>query len=118
MLRLYTWPAVILYSLAIVIFSTLPVTIPVPESVPAPDKILHAATYLVLAWLLVNTLIKTKVSHAYLFCFSYAFLLGLGLECVQKFLPFRSFEYGDILANTLGAGAGLFIRSHKHTDAR
>ena len=118
MLRLYTWPAVILYSFAVVIFSTLPVTIPVPESIPASDKILHAVTYLVLAWLLVNTLIKTRVRQAYLFCFSYAFLLGLGIECVQKFLPFRSFEYGDILANALGASVGLFIRSHKHTDAR
>jgi glycopeptide antibiotics resistance protein len=56
-----------------------------------------------------TSLIKKKV-HPYIFSFSYAFLLGLTIELFQFFIPYRSFELGDIFSNFFGSIAGIFLK--------
>jgi VanZ family protein len=41
--------------------------------------------------------------------FLYAVLLGTGIEAVQYYIPYRSFEARDIAINCLGAAAGIIF---------
>jgi len=40
------------------------------------------------------------------------FFGGLVSEIVQSLLPYKAFQYGDVLANLLGSGLGLYISYH------
>ena len=69
------------------------------------DKLCHSLAYL---WLSVLPFYGFfKVQRA----LTAAFLiipLGIGLEFVQAFVPGRLFSLGDMIANSLGAGIGIF----------
>ena len=49
--------------------------------------------------------------------FFYCFFFGFAIECIQYFLPYRSFELLDQAANSFGAFAGLFIIIRKNKAA-
>ena len=69
------------------------------------DKALHFLffTYLTLiTWL---SRILSKDLHVYVIVLAY----GILIEIVQRFLPYRSFEYLDIFADFVGIIAGLMI---------
>ena len=69
------------------------------------DKALHflCFTYLTLiTWL---SRILAKDLHVYVIVLAY----GILIEIVQRFLPYRSFEYLDIFADSVGIIAGLII---------
>ena len=69
------------------------------------DKALHflCFTYLTLiTWL---SRILSKDLHVYVIVLAY----GILIEIVQRFLPYRSFEYLDIFADSVGIIAGLMI---------
>ena len=69
------------------------------------DKALHflCFTYLTLiTWL---SRILNKDLHVYVIVLAY----GILIEIVQRFLPYRSFEYLDIFADSVGIIAGLII---------
>ena len=69
------------------------------------DKALHflCFTYLTLiTWL---SRILSKDLHVYVIVLAY----GILIEIVQRFLPYRSFEYLDIFADFVGIIAGLMI---------
>ena len=69
------------------------------------DKALHflCFTYLTLiTWL---SRILSKDLHVYVIVLAY----GILIEIVQRFLPYRSFEYLDIFADSVGIIAGLII---------
>jgi VanZ family protein len=59
------------------------------------DKIVHFVMYFFCA----GAFYLLKAKH-YLFC---AIGYGLLIEIIQYFLPWRSFSFGDIIANSLGA---------------
>lgn len=96
------------YTVFIIIVSLIPIGVEGP--VTFFDKIVHFAIYFLLSFIIVNARVLKKKEHPRLFSFFYAFCLGGSIECIQFFLPFRSFEAGDILCNILGSIAGtLFI---------
>ena len=69
------------------------------------DKALHflCFTYLTLiTWL---SRILSKDLHVYVIVLAY----GILIEIVQRFLPYRSFEYLDIFADSIGIITGLII---------
>ena len=69
------------------------------------DKALHflCFTYLpLITWL---SRILSKDLHVYVIVLAY----GILIEIVQRFLPYRSFEYLDIFADFVGIIAGLMI---------
>lgn len=75
--------------------------IPSPEF-PQPsgfDKIAHSAVYGILGWL----------GTWFLGWFSIPFgiVLGAGIEILQKFVPGRSSELGDLLADCIGILLGV-----------
>jgi len=77
-----------------------------PEPFPGLDKICHFALYGVFAWLILWALRPAAAPGwraavaAILFCVAY----GTLMECLQRVLPGgRSFSFGDIAANLLGA---------------
>jgi VanZ family protein len=75
-----------------------------------PDKLIHFLIYLLLAFILVNTLIIEEKHHPYLGGVLYAFTLGLVIESLQFFIPYRSFEIKDIFFNLLGSITGISLR--------
>ncbi len=79
------------------------------------DKAVHFTMYLVLSFLLVRSLFRQQnfQKHRYaIFCGTLAFSAGLGIavEALQPILTqYRRFEWMDMIANALGAIAGIVI---------
>ena len=58
----------------------------------------------------LNKRSKVGVKKIFLAITLLSMIYGIGMEVVQHyFIPFRSFDYGDILADGLGSAAGYFI---------
>lgn len=83
------------------------------------DKWIHAALFavLVLTWCWFYSRKKESASNIKKLFFSLAlfgFLYGTGTEIVQElFIPFRSFEIPDLIADGVGVVAGYFIALRK-----
>ena len=95
---------------------TVGAVIPVPASLEAPsglplDKAAHLCEYLLFAWLLVQaaTASRWSATKRSLLAFALPVSYGLFLEGVQAFLPYRSAEVMDAVANTVGAGLGVWL---------
>ncbi len=94
---------VIIYSLFILFVSFLPLKrIPQFEEFPV-DKIFHYFLYLILVYFCMSAFTSAK----YIKSFFYALFLGIFVEVVQYFLPYRSFDFKDIIVSTLGSITGL-----------
>ncbi|OPX29671.1 MAG: hypothetical protein B1H08_03325 [Candidatus Omnitrophica bacterium 4484_171] len=94
-----------IYSLFLVIISILPVSEPQKLEYLNADKVVHALFYLVFVLLYVFAFVHSR--FIYIKSFLYAFSLGLFIETLQYFVPYRSFDILDIAANSLGAAVGL-----------
>ena len=67
------------------------------------DKVLHFAAYGVLATLAwVGAENRREALRSVLIMVA----LGVGLDCLQHFIPGRGFELGDVLADNLGLLCG------------
>lgn len=73
---------------------------------PGSDKLWHLGGYLVLA--LPIPLLWSKGRQIFAAAFLLA-LYGIGLEFAQQYVPGRSFEVADMLANSTGVGCGLAL---------
>lgn len=74
-------------------------------SLPYSDKLVHFTTYLCLAaWL---GFICQKKAFPYVFLFVAS--MGLAIEILQPIISNRFFEWGDLVANTLGQAIGLTL---------
>lgn len=78
---------------------------------PGADKIIHALLYAVLALLIVRGWQREKMPplglHGFVFLLSLAF--GLTIEIHQGVVPYRSFEWLDLVADGAGALMGLSL---------
>jgi len=106
---LFSWYATHIYSFLIIVVSFFPVKFPPQLLFPFQDKLIHLLLYFLLAFLAVNTFRRKGIGNPKVCSFFYAFFLGLFAEVIQYFLPYRSFELGDILANLLGSFLGVLI---------
>lgn len=79
--------------------------VPMPQA-PFGDKLVHAAGYAALA---VSWRLALQGPSAATLLGVLAF--GAAIECVQGLLPWRSFEWADMLANGVGAALGLLAWS-------
>lgn len=84
------------------------------------DKLIHAILFGGLSLLMVIGFIKQNEfkdlkfyaeKHTFIFCFCY----GILIEIIQYLLPYRTFSWLDVLANTCGTfiGLGLFYMIYK-----
>lgn len=62
------------------------------------DKLAHCGSFFILSLLLHLAYPKTRL----LFIFVYMAMFGIGIEIVQAYLPYRSFEWLDWGADMLG----------------
>ena len=106
------WLPVIVYCTAIFIQSSFPTTEQLP-SWPFLDKILHVAAYALLGFLVFRALatghLTNNLNLALIISALFAGLYGLSDEWHQSFVPGRSAEAADALADLIGGmlGAGL-----------
>ncbi len=83
--------------------------------IPHFDKIVHFGLYFILSVVAIKGIqqqnrIKLLKSHPYLSIVIYAVFLGISLELIQHYyIPFRSGDILDMLANFIGAISGIFL---------
>ena len=69
------------------------------------DKVFHFLCFIYLTLVTWLSRILNKDLHVYVIVLAY----GILIEIVQRFLPYRSFEYLDIFADFVGIIGGLII---------
>jgi len=86
------------FSGAIIVFSVLFFTQQsIPQGIPNSDKIGHIAVFFILALLLFKA-VKFKRIWQILLLLSY----GIGVECIQHFIPYRAGSLADVVADATG----------------
>ncbi len=78
--------------------------------IPFLDKIVHFGMYLIL-----GALVTYEFRYITKYYFKYlvktliiCVLYGIFIEVVQYFMPWRGFEFADMIADGLGAAAGIY----------
>ncbi len=89
-----------IYLILILFLSFVPISVETPTS----DKINHFVEFFIF-----SILLKEAYKTSYWGNFFYSAFLGVFIEAVQYFLPYRSAEYGDVTADLLGVVSGLFM---------
>ena len=79
--------------------------------IPFLDKVVHFVMYLILGVLF--TFEFRRITPKYFYKHLYKLLIicvvyGIFIEVVQYFLPWRGFEFADMIADGLGAAAGIY----------
>lgn len=85
---------------------------PAIPPIPHLDKIAHFMIYLLLAFVLEQLFVAKPKT-----LFIKAFAIGLIIEVLQTQVPFRSFETADLLANSIGAFAGILLSARVFPDS-
>ena len=75
------------------------------------DKVAHLCEYLLFAWLLVQAIRASRLPERdyLLWAWIYATSYGGLIELLQALLPWRSAEWGDAVANAIGAALGVWL---------
>ena len=106
------WLPVLAYVTAIFALSSQPHLAP-PLRFLNADKVLHAGEYLVLGLLLVRALRATlRVSRplfAAMIAIGLIVVVGTGDEFLQSFIPGRTSDIFDLLADTVGGSIAQFV---------
>jgi VanZ family protein len=91
---------------AAVIFLSLWPKPPQPLEFEQSDKLAHCIAYMVLMLWFAN-IYRQRPHHLRLS--ATFFVMGVGLELLQTFSEYRTFSYGDIIANGFGVFLGFFL---------
>jgi VanZ family protein len=103
------WPLLLLgYSGVIYFLSSAPVHLPGP-SFPLQDKLFHCVGYGVLAGLAWQSGTAWQMAAPAWWAWGYATLYGASDEWHQYFVPGRSAEVADWLADSLGAACVVLL---------
>jgi VanZ family protein len=89
---------------AFVMFVSL---IPIPTEAAAftpSDKLCHVLAYFCLTFWFSQIYRQNRVRLAFALAFV---MMGIGIEYLQGLTGYRSFEYADMAANTVGVACGL-----------
>jgi len=102
------------------IFTTILLTLPVSAfpkerwiiKIPMLDKWVHVGMFTImvvlLCWGYYKKKLSAKLKHSFIMIGIYCLLYGIIMEFVQKyFVPNRSFDTGDIIADGTGAVIGV-----------
>ncbi|MBF0478373.1 MAG: VanZ family protein [Candidatus Omnitrophica bacterium] len=106
------WFPVLLYSAIIFAASSIQ-NVALPGSVPNFDKVLHIGEYVVLGLLLARALnsieFKLSLKQIWLLAAVLCFIYGLTDEWHQSFVPGRTADIWDAIADFIGGGLGGWI---------
>ncbi len=98
------------YCAAIIFLSVYPVPAPRTPEVPL-DKIMHAVAYFILGALAAAVFQTMGRSGVRIRAFVFTLGFGITIECIQYFLPFRSFDWIDMACNVAGSALGILAVS-------
>ena len=78
------------------------------------DKCAHIFLFLVLVFLWCRIFLRSaptvKNKNIFITITFLSVIYGIAMEVIQHyFIPFRSFDYGDMIADAIGSVAGYFI---------
>ncbi|ODT35092.1 MAG: hypothetical protein BGN92_04335 [Sphingobacteriales bacterium 41-5] len=110
------WPAIAWLAIVIILL-VLPGSAFPQEVWPSeiqPDKVVHVVLFAILVWTFCRAFYEKRPSSNLVYTFIIititSILFGLIMEYVQKnFIPNRSFDEGDLIADAIGAVAGYII---------
>jgi VanZ family protein len=116
------WLPVILYCLLIFIQSSYPATQSLP-SIPHIDKLAHAGAYALLGFLIFRVFQSTRIQKSVVLLVTLSALAsslyGISDEIHQYFVPSRTADIMDVLADVagsvLGAGAAQIFFKKKRS---
>jgi hypothetical protein len=111
-LKIYWTFVTILWATCIFIVSVIPSSDLPSFSIWEPDKIAHFIVYGLLTFFACKMYLQRnktmqKSMPAKIYAFASCILYGICIEVIQLFLPTRSFDPFDILANTIGCLLGI-----------
>lgn len=99
------------YAIVLMALSVRPIPDRLDPDWPGLDKAVHALLYAGLSLLAAADLKNASARHPaqrlVLGAFALTIAYGLLIEVIQYFVPHRSFEFADMLANAAGAAAAL-----------
>jgi|GEM_PF-4692766 len=107
MIFLHSWVSVYLLTFLITLFSIIP--LPAGTGVSYLHNAFHFIMYGVLAFSVLNVSLRKEMFYPVIFSFFYAFFLGLLLEVIQLFLPYREFQWQDVIFNFAGSLVGIVL---------
>lgn len=118
------WFPLIIYCILIFLQSSFPSIESVPE-LPYSDKLLHFFAYAVLGAFFLRAYktlrVRNRLNLLIMLSILSSSLYGISDELHQYFVPCRSAEWMDILADILGSVFGVFIYQYisaRFTDNR
>ena len=103
----------------ILIATSIPVPAPLASASPAgADKLVHVTMYAVLAWLSARALALPSTRGALIVVASVA-AFGVLDELHQHFIPGRSTDVSDLVADIVGACVGVlaFLAAHRRRES-
>lgn len=103
------WTTFALYAALIVYLSHQPGDPNAVLPFPHFDKLVHFCEYGVFAFFLMRALRFSNVARAPIFAWGGALLFGVTDEFHQYFVPLRSCDWRDLLADALGAAIVVFV---------
>lgn len=106
MRRLAAWLPALAWAGAIFVLSSRP-TLPAPQLIPHADKAAHFVAYLVGGALLAHAVLASGAPLA--LAVALGWLYGASDEWHQSFVPGRSVDVFDWIADALGVMAGAYL---------
>ena len=109
------WALTAAYGLLIAVMAVVPVPERPAAVLPWLDKAAHLCEYLLFAWCVARATCASGSSRRTILAVSVLCSAAYGalLEGVQFWLPYRSAEWADALANTIGAALGAWLWSRR-----
>ena len=101
---LFLWHTLGISYLFIITYLSLVKLPNIPSEIPMADKLIHFLIYCLITFFYKQIYTNRKISLA-IFFIAY----GIGIEIIQGQTQYRSFEFFDILANSIGTLMGLTI---------
>ncbi|MGB8221822.1 MAG: VanZ family protein [Polyangiales bacterium] len=109
--RVRIWKFALLYMALIFVISSFEVRVPGIQHIPLQDKGIHLVEYSVLGWLCAAASSRTWPSasawRTAAFALFISVLWGASDELHQAFVPGRTSELPDLLADLVGGAAGV-----------
>jgi len=106
------WFPILVYCLLIFIQSSRPSPDITPHW-PYFDKLLHAIAYALLGALFLRAFNTTRIQHhlklIFMLSILFSSLYGISDEIHQSFVPYRTADVMDALADILGSAFGVYI---------
>jgi VanZ family protein len=83
----------------------MPIDSSASPDIPGFDKLVHGSIYLFITLWFLQLNLRQKTLKAFILFV----LMGLSIECLQSFTPYRQFEWFDVLANSSGSFIAILV---------